>query len=231
LISEACTSDIFSVVSEDINAEEQHGKLVLRVADEKLWIRLLQDLLRAANVGEHFGLEAHKVFHLDQSAEVCYTWILVLWGDPVPLLPTLAPILGRKAVSSAKPPPFALGRPPSAPRHTPAVAKTAAAVRTAPQQPRSPQGSDDEDAPLPEVRLALREGVHNIRKVERVNNGVTNMRTTVRLAHIRGERFAGNSDPHETITLSTGSGRFKAVVQPLQSEDGFQARRTGGGSL
>ena len=228
MISDLCTSDIFSIVSTDIDAGAQQGKLVLRVADEKLWIRLLQDLLRAANVGEHFGLEAHKVFHLDPSGDVRYTWILVLWGDPTPVLPKLAPILSRKAVApSPKPPPFALGRV-SAPRRAPELpTKVASTVRA----PGPPSAQIDEDEPLPEIRLGLREGTHNIKKVENVRNGVTNTRTTIRLAHSRGERFASNADPNEVITLASGRGRFKAVVQSLKPEGEFQDRREGGGSL
>ncbi len=222
MIAELCTTNIIEVIAEAIDPENQSGKIVLKVLEEKLWIRMMQDLLRAANPPDgSFGLEAHKVFHLGQ-AGVQYTWILVVWGDPTDILPALTAILGRKV---AAPPAFALGR--AAP--TARTSATAPAAPSPTKTPRPPRAADaDEDAPLPEVRLVLKEGTHNIKRVEDVDNGVTKTRTTIKLAHVRGERFVRNKNQHETITLDSGRGRFKAVVQGLTSEAGFSYRREGG---
>jgi hypothetical protein len=222
MIASLFTTNIVEVLSESIDPENQSGKIVLKVLEEKLWIRMMQDLLRAANpVDGSFGLEAHKVFHLGTDG-VQYTWILVVWGDPADVLPLLAPILSRKV---AQPPAFALGR--AAPAGRPSAAAPAAPPPRAPTRPAHPV--EDEDAPLPEVRLVLKDGVHNIKNVENVENGVTQTRTTIKLAHIRGDRFVRNQNPHESITLDSGRGRFKAVVQGLNNETGFSYRREGGG--
>ena len=112
-----------------------------------------------------------------------------------------------------------------------------AAGRQAPARPRAPappppSDADDEGAPLPALQLALREGVHNIKKIEEVANGVTQTRTTIKLAHVRGERFTKMKNPHETMTLeSRHSKRFGAVVQGRGDSEFSYRRDSGGGSL
>ncbi len=219
MIADLFKSNVVEVVEESIDADSQSGKLVLRVREEKPWIRMMQELVVAANVDDSvFGLEVHKVFHR-ADAGVQFTWVVILWGDPGSVRPALAPILARNA---AAPPPFALGKAGTRPAATP----------RAPSSPRTqpaPAQEDDEGPPEPELRLGLRDGKHNIKKVEDVDNGVIDKRTTISLAHARGNRFMRNQNPHETVNLETGRGKFKAVVQG-RGESEFSYRRDGGGS-
>jgi len=221
MIADLFASNVVEVVSEDVDADTQSGKLVLRVHDEKQWIRMMQALLIAANTDGAFGLEAHKVFHKAEG-DVQYTWVLILWGDPTDVREPLRAVLAKNI---PKPPPFALGRsaPASAPRIT-----AQPATRVA--EPPATAVLDYDGPPQQELVMpGLRDnGRHNIKLVEEIHNGAIETRTTVKLAHQRTEMFGGRRNPHEVIDLHSGRGKFKAVVQG-RGESEFSYRRDGGG--
>ena len=194
-------SPAISIVSDESDESGAH-KTFIRVLDEKLWFRLLPDLLKAANSEPEFGLEAHKVFHLDAANDMVFTWLVVHWGDPAAVLGKIHAVMERKA--PVLPPAFAVGRRAATPAPAPfvPVPTQKVAARPAPQ--------DDEGPDLPDVVLGQqKEGEHRIRFSRTLENGTEEYK--IPLPHVRKNRYEGN--PHEVVTLESGRGRFKAVAQ------------------
>lgn len=196
------------VLSDDVDDAGAH-KVTVRVLDEKLWFKTLPAFLKTANGDAEFGLEVHKVFHVVESGDVAFTWVVIFWGEEADVVPLLVPVLSRKAVA---PPSFALGKRSQA-GSTPAPARA--------PSPATPPAEEDDDAPLPDVVLGrAREGVHRVEFVRTLANGTEEYR--VPLPHVRRNRFEGN--PHEVINIESGRGRFKAVAQG-RGEAEFSARK------
>lgn len=203
-------SNIVEVANVETDEASGSSKIVVRVREEKPWIRLMTDLLKATHGVETFGLEVHKAFYVDdESKEVRFAWVILHWGDvDETLVARVEPILARKV---AAPPPFALGR---------SVAKTVAVGTSPKPAPRSAPApkvqlpGDEVDAEEPGPDIALRrntEGVHRIKFLRALDNGTEEY--AIPLPHVRRAMYEQNRNPHEVVTLRTPKGRFRAVVQ------------------
>lgn len=176
-------TNVVTVRSDDFDEEACHGKAVLTVNNEGVWVRMLPAILTAGNRDpDIFGLEVHKVFHLEESDTVC-TWVVIYWGElDVPIEDALLAALTKKV---AAPPPSAMGR-----------ATHSTAPRTAPAARQPAVAEDTDDDSTVKLRSDTKEDAHyhTIQNRERRRIGDSEYTvTTVRLAHVNKARFM-NSD-------------------------------------
>lgn len=203
-------SNVVEILSADLDAATGSTKIVVRVQEEKSWIRMFSEAVKIAYDDDLFGLEVHKIFYAtvtDGVVGVRYAWTILHWGEGEHLQERLAPVLTRCV---AKPPPFALGR---------NGAKVASAQREAPSKPARtvPPSDGDEDEPEgPEIRSkAKREGGRRtIEFVRAVEDGGKHIHDVYRvpLAHVHHEQYTRNQNPDEIIGLGHGK-KNTAVVQ------------------
>lgn len=208
-------SNVATVLSEEYDDETQAGKAVVRVLDQKAWIRVMTTALEIAAMDDSCGLEVHKVFHV-VNGNVQFAWMVIYWGMFEPsMLDSLTPIFSRRV---AAPPPFALGK----------GAKGAAAPQA--EVPRrgalrvvgEPQDTDSEE--VSEVRLGSRKGKNHRTKFRRdLPNGTKEFE--IPLSHVR-TLFTANEDPNEILRFGDTRRRFKAVVQQ-RGEAEFSPQRGG----
>lgn len=228
-------SNIVEVVQDQFDEASGSSKIVLRVMEEKPWIRMMSDLLKTTFASETFGLEVHKAFYAQQDAEtqpaeVRFAWVVIHWGEADPdLLGRLAPILTRRL---AAPPPFALGKAPAtAPARAvvqPAVQRRAAPAQTDAQRADEFDAADD-DVGTVQLR-AKSEGAHRIKFERRVNTGNDEYEEfSFPLPHQKQPMFSFDEKKDGVVTMANAHGRFKARVQG-RGEAEFSPSK-GGGAL
>ena len=208
----AAKSNIVEVVSDETDEESGASKVVLRVLDEKPWIRMMAGMIKTAHGLDDFGLEVHKVFFAQEAPEgldVRFAWVVIHWGDPEGsgARTKLEPILVRR---TTPPPPFALGK---------AAARAGAAPAARPRTARTPAPATEPDEfdtgeDPGEVRLrgGRAEGKHRIRHVRHVSTGDDEFDVfEIPLPHVT--RLFDSKKPNEVITMASARGRFKATVR------------------
>lgn len=228
----AAQSNIVEVVSSETDPESGAAKVVIRVLDEKPWIRMMTNMLKAVVGLDEFGLEVHKVFFVhEESGDIRFAWIIVHWGDPEGsgARAKLEPILTKRVAAT---PAFALGKK--------AAAATKAATPTAPLRPRAPAGTQAQELADPsefdvvddgvEIRLRSREGGrHRIKHERHVTTEDDEFDVfSIPLPHVNGPMFNSRKGD-EVLTPATARGRFKATVRG-RGEAEFAPKR-GGGNL
>lgn len=215
-------SNVVEVVSVDQDEGTGAVKIVVRALNEKPWIRMMSDLLRATHGLESFGLEVHKVFYAQDATsggpEVRFAWMIMCWGElDQELEARLAPILS-KSLPVAPASSFASTR-------RPQEARRAKPQRAAPTP--APE-TDDDDGP-PEPTLVARQrlaGQHRVRFERHVEAGDESYDVySIPLPHVRGPMYEGKKSS-EVINMNSGRGRFKATVRG-RGEDEFTPSKEG----
>jgi hypothetical protein len=195
--------DFLEVIKEESDEDASTVKLMLRVKDKTRWASLMLKLLKDNFTVEDFSIAINKSYWINETGEMVFCWVLLLWGDLDLAATTLAPDFAKKSPSK------------SPPLHAVSTkAKNGVVVQ-------KPSPDDEEDtSPIRAVApgAVAQPGTIVENKQYGMEEGIRRTATVVRLPHRHGPR---NPKPQNAATkkLNSPKGRY-AFAESISGDEG-----------